>query len=145
MSPASISPSWKRLASQLAAEVGTHPVCLVDDDEVPLGFFELRLQLLVAGELVHPRDQERVGLEDVEVDVGVDQLVREQVKRSPNLKKSAPARLLYQAARRDDEAVLDVIAEQQLLDVEAGHDRLARTGLFSAERNRSGVRGRSSP
>ena len=59
---------------QLSAEVvGGHAVCFVDDDEVPFGVLELGLQLLVAGELVHPRDEQGVGLEDVVVDVGVDQ------------------------------------------------------------------------
>ena len=49
---------------ELAAEVvGAHAVRLVDDHEVPLGLRELGQQVLVAGELVHPRDQQRVLLE----------------------------------------------------------------------------------
>lgn len=63
---------------QLPAEVvGPHAVRLVDDDKVPFGFPELILQLFVAGKLVHASDQQRIGVEDVEVDVGVDQLVRQ--------------------------------------------------------------------
>ena len=46
---------------QLAAEVvGAHAVGLIDDDQIPLGLLQLRLQLLVAGQLIHPRDQQRV-------------------------------------------------------------------------------------
>ena len=61
---------------QLATEVvGAHAVGLVDDDQVPLGFLELGLEFLVAGELVHAGDQQGIGVEDVEVDVGVDELV----------------------------------------------------------------------
>ena len=67
--------------------MGSHAVCFVDDDEIPLGLSELVLELLVAGELVHSGDQQRVGVEDVEVDVRVDQLVRQQVKAQAKLKK----------------------------------------------------------
>lgn len=47
----------------------------VDDHQIPLGLRELSLQFLVAGQLVHTGDEQRVGLEDVEVDVGIDELV----------------------------------------------------------------------
>ena len=43
----------------LAAEVvGRHLVRLVDDDQVPLGGAELRLQVLVTGQVVEPGDQQ---------------------------------------------------------------------------------------
>ena len=68
-------------------EVGSHAVGLVDDDQVPLGLLELGLERLVAGELIHPRDQKWVALEDVEVDVGVDELVGQQVEPQPELEE----------------------------------------------------------
>ena len=125
---------------QLAAEVvRTHPVRLVDDDQVPLGLLELRLELLVAGQLVHPGDQQRVGLEDVEVDVGVDELVGQQVEPQPELEEQLVLPLLHQAAGRDDQALLHVVAQKQLFDVEAGHDRLAGTGVVGEQEAQRGA------
>ena len=121
---------------ELAAEVvGAHPVRLVDDDEVPLGLGELGLQLLVAGELVHPGDQQRVRARTT---TGVDvrrrsSCGREEVEPQPELEEQLVLPLLDQAAGRDDQAPLDVVAEQQLLDVEPGHDRLAGAGVVGEQ------------
>ena len=49
---------------ELAAEVvRTHPVGLIDDHQVPLGLGQLSEQIVVARQLIHPRDQQRVLLE----------------------------------------------------------------------------------
>ena len=49
---------------QLAAEVvRAHAVRLVDDHQIPLGLRELGEEILVARQLIHPRDQQRVLLE----------------------------------------------------------------------------------
>ena len=49
---------------ELAAEVvRAHPVGLIDDHQIPLGLRQLSEQILVARELIHPGDQQRVLLE----------------------------------------------------------------------------------
>ena len=119
---------------QLAPEVvGSHAVGLIDDDQVPLGLFELRLQLLVAGQLIHPGDQEGVGVEDVEVDVGIDELVGQQVEPQPKFEEQFVLPLLDQAAGRHDQTLADIVAQQQFLDVEPGHNRLAGAGIVGQQ------------
>ena len=112
---------------------------LIDDDQIPLGLFELRLQLRVAGELVHPGDQQGIGLKDVEVDVGVDQLVGQQVEPQAELEEQFVLPLFDQAAGGDDQALPHVVAEQQLFDVEAGHDGLAGAGVVCEEESQRGA------
>ena len=41
--------------------------------------------------------------------------------------------LVGEATGRDDEAALQVAAEQQLLDEQAGHDGLARAGIVGEQ------------
>ncbi len=126
---------------QLAAEVvGAHAVRLVDDDQIPVGLLELGLELLVAGELIHPCDEERVGLEDVEIDLGVDELIGQQIEAQAELEEELVLPLLHEPAGRDDEALLHVIAQQQLLDVEAGHDCLAGAGVVGEQKAQRGTR-----
>ena len=83
----------------------------VDDDQVPLGLLELGLKLLVARQLVHPRDQQRVAFEDVEVDVGVDELVGQEVEPQPELEEQFVLPLLDQPAGGDDQALAHVVAQ----------------------------------
>ena len=105
----------------------------VDDDQIPLGLFELGLQLRVAGQLIHPSDEQGVGVEDVVVDVGVDQLVGQQVEPESELEEQFVLPLLDQSAGGDDQALPDVVAQQQFLDVEPGHDRLAGAGVVGEQ------------
>ena len=70
-SPSSIALGLLELAAEV---VRAHAVRLVDDDEIPVGALEPGLQFFVAGELVHPSDEQRVLLERVAVDAGVDHL-----------------------------------------------------------------------
>ncbi len=130
------SPSRKRFVFfQFGAEVmRAHAVRLVHDHQVPFGFLELLLQLLVAGQLVHAGDQQRAGLEDVEVHVGVDELISQQVEAQSEFEEEFVLPLLDQSPRGgDDEALLDVVAENQLLDIETGHDGLARTWVVGQQ------------
>jgi hypothetical protein len=52
--------------------------------------------------------------------------------------------LLHQPAGRDDQALFDVVAQDQLFDVEPRHDRLAGTRVVGKEEAQR-VRGSSSP
>ena len=88
-------------------------------------FAKLGLEALVAGKLIHPGDQQRVLLERRGAEHRLAELRREDLEREPELQIQLVLPLLDQAAGGDDQAALDVLAEDQLLDVQAGHDRLA--------------------
>ena len=119
---------------QLAGEVvGAHAVGLVDDDEIPLGLRQLGLEDLVARELVHARDQQRVLLERRGAEHRLAELRGEDLEREPELQIQLVLPLVHQAAGDDDQAALDVLAENELLDVEAGHDRLARARIVGEQ------------
>jgi len=109
---------------------GAHPVRLVDDDQVPLvGGEDALLQVLVPAELVHPRDQAMVVLERVRRPGRRDHVAREEVELEPELLGELVLPLLGQAARRDDQAALQVAPDEHLLDQESRHDRLAGPGV----------------
>ena len=88
-------------------------------------FGELGQQVLVASELIHAGDQQRVLLEGRGAEHRLAELRREDLEGEPELQVQLVLPLLDEAARGDDQAALDVLAEDQLLDVEPGHDRLA--------------------
>ena len=128
---------------QLVAEVmGRHPVRLVDHHQVPVGVLQLVLQVVGAGELVHSRDEEGIFLEHpalgaFRVGDGVGELAGQQLEVQAELLQQLVLPLLDQAAWGDDQAALQVTAEHQLLDIQARHDRLARSrvvGQQEAER-----------
>jgi len=130
---------------QLAAEVvGAHPVRLVDDHEVPVAHLELGRQLLAARQLVHPGDQQRMPGEDRVVRAGgdgrVDEATVEQPEVEPELALELLGPLVDQAPGRDDQAAGEVTAQQQLLDVEPGHDRLARARVVGEQEPQRGAR-----
>ena len=71
---------------QLAAEVMRgHPVRLVHDHQVPVGLFELVLEVVGAGKLVHPRDEQMVPGEDSAIGLCVGKLPGEQLERHAEL------------------------------------------------------------
>ena len=97
------------------------------------GRLELLLHVLVAGELVEPGD-DQVGLEEPVAGAGgfelvVGQDLEGQVEAAVELVLP----LLGQAARADDQAALQVAAGDQLLDEQAGHDRLAGAGVVGQQ------------
>ncbi len=119
---------------QLAEEVvRRHPVRLIDHHQVPFGVGELRLQLLVAGQLVHTGDHQRVSVEHVHVDVRVHHRVGQDLEVQPELEEQLVLPLLHQTTRSHDETPLHIVAEQQLLDVQPRHDRLARARIVGQQ------------
>lgn len=112
-------------ALEFVAEPGrAHTVGLVHDDEVPLRLREYGLPVFVTGQLIHARDQHRVMAERVTVPVGFREVARQDRHLDAELLRKLGLPLLNQPTRGDDQATLHVTAEQQLLEVEAGHDRL---------------------
>lgn len=114
-----------RLRQPPAEPVRAHPVRLVHDDQVELGVVELGGQGLVAGELVHPRDEQRMLLEHGRAERGVEHRGAQDVEAQAELEEQLVLPLVDQPAGRHDQAAFHVVAEQQLLDVQPGHDGLA--------------------
>ena len=102
---------------------------LVHDDEVPFRRGECDLPHFVAGQLVHACDQHRVVPERVAVAVGLREVAREDRHLDPELLRELGLPLLDQPAGSDDQAALHVPAQQQLLEVQASHDRLSGTRI----------------
>ncbi len=119
---------------ELATEVvRAHAVCLVDDGEVPVGRGEPLLQVVVARQDVESGDHAVATAEGLPVHARPSGPTVRNLKVEPELLGELVLPLLDQRAGGDDEAPREVTAEQQLLDVEAGHDRLARAGLVGQQ------------
>ena len=123
-------PGLLRLVTEV---VGAHPVRLVDNDEVPAAVAGEVEQGLVAGEVVHADDEPRLLLEDRAAEGGADELVGEDGEVEAELEVQLVLPLLDEPAGRDDEAAAHVVSQDQLLDVEAGHDRLARARIVGEQ------------
>ena len=103
--------------------------------EIPaaVGRLELLLHVLVARELVEPGDDE-VGLQEPVAGArGLELVVGEDLERQVEAAVELVLPLLGQAARADDQAALQVAAGDQLLDQQAGHDRLAGAGVVGEQ------------
>ena len=118
-----------------AEERGGELVGFVAHDEVPsaIGRLELGLHVLVARQLVEPRDDEVVLHEPVAGARGLELVVGEDVEWELEAPVQLVLPLLGQVARADDEAPLEISADDQLLDEEPGHDRLAGAGIVGKE------------
>ena len=110
-----------------------HTVSLVDDRRIPTDLGELLHQAVVAGDLVHPHDQVGMLGEDVAALCVVDHVAAEHLEVEIELLRQLLPPLLHQPAGRNDDGPLAVRAQDQLLQVQAGHDRLACTGVVSQE------------
>ena len=64
---------------------------------------------------------------------GLDLVAGEDVEVEAELLGQLVLPLLDQAARRDDQAALEIAADQQLLDQQPGHDRLAGAGIVGEQ------------
>src|SRR5215203_1257649 len=120
-------------------EVGAHLVRLVDDYQVPLGSAQIRNQILVAGELVHARDQVGALGKCRATERALRARGLEDLKAEAELEVELVLPLLDQTAWGDDQTAMDIIAEDQLLDVEAGHDRLAGAGVVCEQEPQRGT------
>ena len=113
--------------------MGRHAVGLVNDGDIPGDLAELLGQVFAAGELVHAGDQERVLGEDVATLGVIDHLAAEDFEAQVELLTEFLAPLLHEPTRGDDDRSLAVRAQDQLLQIEPGHDRLARAGVVGQQ------------
>ena len=105
--------------------MGRHLVGLVHHDQIPTRGGQLVLEIVTAGQLIEPSDQEVVFVEGITGADGIHHVVGQdaEVEMEPLPQLVLP--LNHQGAGRHDEDPLQVAAEGQFPDVEAGHDRLA--------------------
>ncbi len=94
---------------------------------------QLGLQLLGARGHVEAHDQAVALDEGVAGERGLDLVAGEDVEGEAELLGHLVLPLLDQAARRDDQAALEVAADQQLLDQQPGHDGLAGAGIVGEQ------------
>lgn len=113
--------------------VGGHAVCLVDDDQVPFAAREPVGDLLIARQLIHAGDHDRMCGKRVGVDAGVDQLTCEDGCGDAELGIEFVLPLIHEPAGRDDQQTREVAPQHQFLGVEPGHHRLAGTGIVGKE------------
>lgn len=107
-----------------------HTVGLVADNEVPVRrSLELGLKTLGTGRHVEAHDKSMALDKRIAGDRRLDLLARQHVESEVKLLFQLVLPLLDKATGRDDQASLKVTADQQLLDEEASHDRLAGAGI----------------
>ena len=94
---------------------------------------ELRLQLVRARRHVEPHDQAVLLDERIAGDRGLDLVAGQKVEAEAELLGHLLLPLLDEAAGRDDQAALEVAADQQLLDQQPGHDGLAGAGIVGEQ------------
>ena len=93
----------------IAKEVAAHPVGLIADDQVPFwGSFELLLEILVAGELIHPSNEEATMLKGITRARRLDHVIAEQIEGQPKFLPQFVLPLIRQRAGRDYQAPLQV-------------------------------------
>ncbi len=114
-----------------AKEGGGELVRFVEDHQVPTGLrrLQLLLHILVARQLVQPRDdQGRLG-EPVSCARRLQLVVGEDLERQLEATPEFVLPLLSQTSRADHKATLQIPPRHQLLDKQAGHDGLAGAGV----------------
>lgn len=109
-------------------EGGRQLVRLVEHHQIPTGLrrLQLGLDVLVARQLVQPRDHQRRFGEPVAGACRLELVVGEDLEGQLEAAPEFVLPLLGQTAGADDQAALQVTAGDQLLDQQARHDRLAR-------------------
>ncbi len=90
---------------------------------------ELRLKLVGARRHIEANDQPIALDERVAGERRLDLIARQDVEREAELLGQFVLPLLDEAARRDDQAAFKIAPDQQLLDQQPGHDRLAGAGI----------------
>ena len=123
------------VADLAAEEGGRHLVGLVADHQVVAAVAgpQLGLDLLVAGQLVQPRDGQVVLQEPVAGARRLQLVVGQDVEGQIEAAVELVLPLLHEAAGADHEAALQVAARDQLLDEQPGHDRLAGAGVVGQQ------------
>jgi hypothetical protein len=121
----------------LAAEHGRrHLVRFVADHQIPaaIGRLQLLLHVFVARELVEAGDTQRGFKKPVAGARRFELVVGENLEGQVKAPVEFILPLFGQTAGADDQAALQVTADDQFLDQQAGHDRLAGAGVVRQEK-----------
>ncbi len=106
---------------------------LVHHDEIPVSLLQLRLSIFIPTELVEPADGQ-IGLsEGVAAAGSLKPVVRENLEGEVKTSVQLILPLLNEATWADDQAAVQVAADQQFLNEEAGHNGLAGAGVVGQQ------------
>ena len=117
----------------VAEEGGRHLVGFVANHQVPVGVGQLRLDVLVPAQLVQAADGQRILGEPVAGARRFELVVRQDFEGKLESLVEFVLPLLGEIAGAYDHAAVQVAADQQFLDEQAGHDRLAGAGIVGQE------------
>jgi hypothetical protein len=119
----------------LSAEIGSgHAVGLVADHQIPFRCGgQLRFQFIRARRHVEPDDQPVALDERVAGDRGFDLIARQRVETQTEFLRKFVLPLLDEITGSDDQAAVEIAADQQLLDKQARHDGLAGAGVVGEQ------------
>ena len=118
--------------------VGRQLVCLIEDDQIPVGVFE-HLHVFVATNEVDGSHQTVVSLEDG--GVGIEDLAVDQGEGQIELHAHfILLPLLGEATGRDNENALDHLAHEHFLDEQTRHDGLTSASVVGQEETDSRLR-----
>ena len=117
----------------LVGAVGAHLVRFVDDDEIPVAAEQAFLGVLDARDPGDRRDDLVLVLPGIRAVVGAQHVAADDLEVLAELVLHFALPLEGEIGRRDDQRALDQAADLQLLEQQAGHDRLARARIIGQE------------
>ncbi|KGJ64302.1 hypothetical protein BJA5080_06102 [Bradyrhizobium diazoefficiens SEMIA 5080] len=107
----------------------------IADNEVPIRrCSQLGLQLVRPCGHIEPHDQPTLFHERIAGDRGFDLVSGQQIEAEVEFFGHFFLPLFDKASRRDDQAPIEIPADHQLLNEEAGHDRLAGTRIVGEQK-----------
>ena len=110
-----------------AKECGGHLVGLIAHDQIPLTLrsLQLRLHILISGELVEPCDDEIVFSKPISSSRSLELVISHNLERKLETPVEFILPLLGETARADDEAPLEVATYDKFFDEQSRHDRFS--------------------
>ena len=104
-------------------------MCLITDDEIPVGDAQFFLNRFIPCELVEADDAEVRLRKHVARHSRLDAIVRQDLEMQVEFAIELVLPLFGEAARRDDHAAFQVTTDEQFLEKQSCHDGLARAGV----------------
>ncbi len=115
----------------IAKEGGRHLVSFVANHKVPVGVGQLGLDVLITAQLVQAADGHRILGEPIAGARRFKLVVRQDLEGELESLVKFVLPLLGEIAGAHDHAAVQIAADQQFLDEETGHNRLAGAGIVS--------------
>ena len=118
-----------------AKVVSTHLMGLVADNQVPVGGFELPLDIFVSAELIETANRQGSLSKPVTGTSRLEIVVRHDLEGKMESPVEFILPLLNEVAGTDDQTTLKISPSNQFFDEKAGHDRLAGTRVISKKKS----------